>query len=106
MATKKKAPKKKAAKKAAAKKDNGTSVASEFTREDLLTMQIAVKDIEIANLRKELAALRAEVTANGLTQAQATLQQLSGQVNEKYALTPGEDSYDLSTGVITRGAQE
>lgn len=103
MATKKKAPKK-AAKKASPKKSNGESPSSEFEKEDLLTMQIAVKDLEIANLRKELAALRAEVTLSNLVKAKETLASLSGQVNEKYELTPGEDSWDLGTGVITRGA--
>ncbi len=107
MATKKKkTQRKKAPKKPTPKKQKGNGVEAQIEREDLLLMQIAVKDLENAQLRTELLQLRAERAPTAVEQAQQVLQKLSAQANEKYKLTPGEDSFDLGTGTITRGTQE
>ena len=100
------ANKKKAAKKATAPKEKKTELPTEVAREDLLTIQLAVKTVEVAVLREELAKLRASQGETVVEQARQQLSELGSQANEKYGLTPGEDSYDLNTGTIKRGTQE
>jgi len=101
MATKKKAPKR-----ATPKKNTERSLPSEVEKDDLLMIHLAVKNVEIAQLREELSKLRAAQGETLLEQARKQLSLLGEQANEKYGLTPGSDSYDLNTGVIKRGTQE
>ena len=102
MATKKKAPKNKAT----SQKTTEKTLPVEVSREDLLTLQLGVKNVEIAKLREELARLRAATGETQVEAAQKQLSMLSAQANEKYSLVPGQDSFDINTGVITRGTQE
>ena len=101
MATKKKAAPKK---KPAPKKAKPTASPEEKADPvDILTLQVASKSLEAAELKLQLAQASIEKLQIEKQTMEEQMKRLISQANEKYQLTAGKDRLDLSTGAITRG---
>jgi hypothetical protein len=96
MAKKEPKAKKKTAKKAAP--------VAQLEQEDLLILQIVVKDFENANLKHQLHQMQAQQVQANAEAAQKKVREINGQLNEKYKLSSDNgDRIDINTGNITRG---
>jgi len=77
-----------------------------ISTEDRMKFRIVMMDVENVALRQELAKLQYEKHGQELAAAKTQLSKINQQVNEKYGLNAGTDKFDLTTGQISRGAQE
>jgi hypothetical protein len=74
--------------------------------EDLLKLQITLKEAENAQLRRQLAEADLEKYTRLVDTSSAQLKRIVAQANEKYQLRPSLDTLDVATGKITRGSKE
>lgn len=97
------AKKTKKAMKTTSKKKTETTLPEALSQEDVLRVQLALKEVETANLRAQLSQVALERAASNQERAKQMLGALNAQLNEIYSVVVGKDKIDPETGAITRG---
>ncbi len=99
----KKTKSKSKSKKTTSKKKGAATLPEALSSEDVLRVQLALKEVEAAVLRAQLTQVAAERAVVTREKAQQLLGDLNARLNEQYSVTVGKDRIDPETGTITRG---
>jgi len=77
--------------------------ADKIENEDLMIINLRMREKDVAQLKLQLLQMQLEKVQAEAEGAENHFQQLMGNVNEKYGLSPRIDKFDIATGEIQRG---
>lgn len=75
---------------------------NQVSREDLLPMQLAWKEMENAALKQQVVQMQVEKAAAAVEASKSVVNDLNITLNSKYGLDVQKDRINIETGEITR----